>query len=56
MALSSTKIIKVIVVTDDIDRTVDALVASINNLRAMSPLWEDFKAGKGESLIEKLGL
>ncbi len=43
-------------VMHDIDRTVDALVASINNLRAMSPLWEDFKAGKGESLIEKLGL
>lgn len=43
-------------VMHDIDRTVDALVASINNLRAMSPLWEDFKAGKGESIIAKLGL
>ena len=41
---------------EDVDLAVDALVATIANLRAMSPLWEDFQAGKGESLIEKLGL
>ena len=40
----------------DIDLAVDTLKTTISNLRAMSPLWEDFQAGKGESLIEKLGL
>ena len=41
---------------EDIDFAVDSLVATIANLRAMSPLWEDFQAGKGTSLIESLGL
>jgi len=41
---------------EDIDFAVDTLKATIANLRSMSPLWEDFQAGKGESLIEKLGL
>ena len=41
---------------EDIDFAVDSLKTTISNLRMMSPLWEDFQAGKGESLIEKLGL
>ena len=41
---------------EDVDFAVDSLVTTIANLRAMSPLWEDFQAGKGTSLIDTLGL
>ncbi|MDO4841466.1 MAG: cysteine desulfurase NifS [Phoenicibacter congonensis] len=36
----------------DIDHACDSLVKVIGNLRAMSPLYEDFKNGNYESIIE----
>ncbi|WP_165044600.1 cysteine desulfurase NifS [Adlercreutzia sp. ZJ138] len=38
---------------DDIDYAVDTLAQTIANLRAMSPLWEDFQAGNATSIIEE---
>lgn len=37
---------------DDVDHACDSLVKVIGNLRAMSPLYEDFKNGHYESIIE----
>ena len=37
---------------EDIDYAVDSLVQIINNLRLMSPLYEDFTNGKYESIIQ----
>lgn len=37
---------------EDIDHSCDALVKVIGNLREMSPLYEDFKQGRYESIIE----
>ena len=37
----------------DIDFTVDSLKATLQNLRMMSPLYEDFQQGKVESVIER---
>lgn len=38
---------------EDIDYLVDSLKATLENLRMMSPLYEDFKAGRYESIIAK---
>lgn len=38
----------------DIDFAVDSLKATLQNLRMMSPLYEDFQQGKVESVIERL--
>lgn len=38
----------------DIDRAIDALVATLANLRMMSPLYEDHCKGKADSIIAKL--
>ncbi len=37
----------------DIDFAVDSLKATLQNLRMMSPLYEDFQQGKVESVIER---
>lgn len=37
----------------DIDFAVDSLKATLQNLRTMSPLYEDFQQGKVESVIER---
>lgn len=37
---------------EEIDYTVDAVKEIVAKLRAMSPLYEDFKAGKKESIID----
>ena len=37
---------------EEIDHACDSLVKVINNLRQMSPLYEDFKQGRYESIIE----
>lgn len=39
---------------EDIDFAVDSLKQTIANLRAMSPLWEDFQAGHSSSIIQEL--
>lgn len=38
---------------EDVDFAVDALAATISNLRAMSPLYEDFKQGRASSIIDE---
>lgn len=37
---------------EDIDTTVEAIKGIVDKLRSMSPLYEDYKAGKKKSLIE----
>lgn len=37
---------------EDIDTTVEAIKEIVDKLRSMSPLYEDYKAGKKKSLIE----
>lgn len=37
---------------EDIDFTVDKIKEIVEKLRSMSPLYEDYKAGKRKSLIE----
>ena len=37
---------------EDIDTTVEAIKEIVGKLRSMSPLYEDYKAGKKKSLIE----
>ena len=37
---------------EDIDTTVEAIKEIVGELRSMSPLYEDYKAGKKKSLIE----
>ena len=39
---------------EDMDFAIDSLKATLENLRMMSPLYEDFKQGRAESVIEKL--
>ncbi len=39
---------------DDVDFAVDSLKTTLGNLRMMSPLYEDFKQGKTESVIASL--
>ena len=39
---------------EEIDFAVDSLKATIGNLRAMSPLFEDFRQGKVGSVIERM--
>ena len=39
---------------EDIDFAVDTLKQTIENLRSMSPLWEDFKAGHTTSIISEM--
>ena len=39
---------------EDVDFAIDSLKATLENLRMMSPLYEDFKQGRAESVIEKL--
>ncbi len=39
---------------EDIDFAVDSLKQTIENLRLMSPLWEDFKAGNTTSIIAEM--
>ena len=39
---------------EDIDFAVDSLKQTIENLRSMSPLWEDFKAGNATSIIDEM--
>lgn len=38
---------------EDVDFAVDSLKATLQNLRMMSPLYEDFQQGKVESVIER---
>lgn len=38
---------------EDVDFAVDSLKATLQNLRMMSPLYEDFRQGKVESVIER---
>ncbi len=38
---------------EDIDFTVDALKSTLENLRMMSPLYEDYKRGKVDSIIRR---
>lgn len=38
---------------EDVDFAIDSLVTTLNNLRMMSPLYEDFKQGSVESVIER---
>lgn len=38
---------------EDVDFAIDSLATTLENLRMMSPLYEDFKQGKVESVIEK---
>ncbi len=38
----------------DVDAAVDALAATLANLRMMSPLYEDFQQGKVASVIERM--
>lgn len=38
---------------EDVDFAVDSLKAMLQNLRMMSPLYEDFQQGKVESVIER---
>ena len=37
---------------EDVDRAVDSLAATVNLLRQMSPLYEDYRHGKVASLID----
>ncbi len=39
---------------EDVDFAVDSLRQTIENLRMMSPLWEDFKAGHATSIIAQM--
>ncbi len=39
---------------EDVDFAVDSLKQTIENLRMMSPLWEDFKAGHATSIIAQM--
>ncbi len=39
---------------EDVDFAVDTLKQTIENLRMMSPLWEDFKAGHATSIIAQM--
>lgn len=39
---------------EDMDFAIDSLKIALENLRMMSPLYEDFKQGRAESVIEKL--
>lgn len=39
---------------EDVDFAVDSLATTLENLRMMSPLYEDFKQGKVDSVIGKL--
>ena len=38
---------------EDVDFAVDSLKATLQNLRMMSPLYEDFQQGKVKSVIER---
>ena len=38
---------------EDVDFAVDSLKATLQNLRMMSPLYEDFQQGKAESIVER---
>ena len=38
---------------EDVDFAIDSLKTTLENLRMMSPLYEDFKQGKVESVIEQ---
>ncbi len=38
----------------DVDAAIDALAATLANLRMMSPLYEDFQQGKVASVIERM--
>ena len=38
---------------EDVDFAVDSLKTTLSNLRAMSPLYEDFKQGRVGSIIEE---
>lgn len=38
---------------EDIDFTIDSLKATLENLRMMSPLYEDYKQGKVDSVIKR---
>ncbi len=38
---------------EDVDFAIDSLVTTLETLRMMSPLYEDFKQGKVDSIIEK---
>ena len=38
---------------EDIDFTVDSLKGTLENLRMMSPLYEDYKRGKVDSVIKR---
>lgn len=39
---------------EDVDFAIDSLKQTIENLRMMSPLWEDFKAGHATSIIAQM--
>ena len=39
---------------EDMDFAIDSLKVALENLRMMSPLYEDFKQGRAESVIKKL--
>jgi cysteine desulfurase len=38
---------------EDVDFAIDSLKTTLQNLRAMSPLYEDFKQGRYDSIMEK---